>query len=312
MIAFLGHTKKLPPQVFSEWKARKPAIAVDRPGALRNQTRHAPPNIRDSLRIHTYMAPYPHWLHILAWAYLCSCLVCALGILIHTFARPQKMWIMSLVWPISGLYMGPLAVYLYRKTLPVMEKKPMTQEMQQIMERYKEAPPTLLQNSIAVFHCGAGCTLGDIAAESLVPSLGLIFAGEFGSKLVLDFIFAYFLGIAFQYFTIAPMRGLSLGKGLIAAARVDTASIVLFQVGMFGWMAISRFLLFPSPHLDPGMAMFWFMMQIAMMIGFCTALPANAWLIRKGWKEKMPPIDPSQMQAEMHSRRAGQRPPRAA
>ncbi|MHB1568375.1 MAG: DUF4396 domain-containing protein [Solirubrobacteraceae bacterium] len=31
----------------------------------------------------------------------------------------------------------------------------------------------------------------------------------------------------------------------------------------------------------------WFMMQIGMIIGFFTAWPVNAWLIRKGWKEKM-------------------------
>ncbi len=90
------------------------------------------------------------------------------------------------------------------------------------------------------------------------------------------------------------MRGLSFGKGLLAAARADTISIALFEVGMFAWMAIADYLLFTSPHLDPGMAVFWFMMQIAMVAGTLTALPANAWLIRKGWKEKMPPVDPSQ------------------
>jgi hypothetical protein len=30
------------------------------------------------------------------------------------------------------------------------------------------------------------------------------------------------------------------------------------------------------------------MMQIAMIIGWATSYPANVWLIRKGWKEKMP------------------------
>ena len=59
-------------------------------------------------------------------------------------------------------------------------------------------------------------------------------------------------------------------------------------------MAITYFWLFPSLHLKPNMAVFWFMMQIAMIAGFLTALPANAWLIRKGWKEKMPKIDPNQ------------------
>ncbi|MGA8531550.1 MAG: DUF4396 domain-containing protein, partial [Acidobacteriaceae bacterium] len=175
-------------------------------------------------------------------------------------------------------------------------KKPMSPAMQAAMERHKDDPPTLFQNTLAVFHCGAGCSLGDLLAESIAPTLGIAFAGAFGSRLILDFAFAYLFGIAFQYFTIAPMRGLSFGKGLIAAARADTVSIALFEVGMFAWMAITHYLFFPSPHLDPGMAVFWFMMQIAMIVGTFTALPANAWLIRRGWKEKMPEVDPSQMQ----------------
>lgn len=258
------------------------------------------------------MAPYPEWLHIIAWIYIGICVVCALGIAIHALLRPQKMWIMGLVWPITALYMGPFATYMYRKSLPVLESKPRVPQMEATAERLKDEPPTMFQNSIAVFHCGAGCAIGDVIAESIVPALGLIIAGEFGSKLVLDFVFAYILGIAFQYFTIAPMRGLSFGRGLAAAARADTISITLFEVGMFAWMAITYFLIFPSPHLGPGTAVFWFMMQVAMIVGFFTALPANAWLIRKGWKEKMPQVNPSQMEREIPSARAGKQPPRAA
>lgn len=258
------------------------------------------------------MASYPEWLHIFAWVYLSICLACALALAIHAFMPPQRMWIMGVVWPITALYMGPFAVYMYRKSLPLLEKKPVSPQMKAIRERFKDAPPTMFQNCIAVFHCGAGCTLGDIAAESIVPTLRLIFAGEFGSKLILDFVFAYVLGIAFQYFTIAPMRGLSFGKGLVAAAKADTMSIVLFEIGMFGWMAITYFLLFPSPHLDPGMAVFWFMMQVAMITGFFTAIPATAWLIRKGWKEKMPKVDPQQMRMGMLAIEQDQSRPRAA
>ena len=125
---------------------------------------------------------------------------------------------------------------------------------------------------------------------------------------MLDFVFAWVLGVAFQYFTIVPMRGLSFGKGVVEAARADTLSIAMFEIGMFGWMAISYFLLFPAPHLEPGEAVFWFMMQIAMIAGFFTAIPANAWLIRKGWKEKMPQVDPAQMHEGVRSAHPGQRP----
>lgn len=252
-------------------------------------------------RIHSLMLPYPEWLHVLAWVYIAICLASALGIAIHTVVRPQRMWIMGLVWPITALYMGPFAVHLYRDTLPVLEKRPMSPQMKALQEQVKSKPPTLLQNTIAVFHCGAGCSIGDLIAESIVPTLGLIFAGAFGSRIILDFVFAYILGVGFQYFTIAPMRSLSFRKGIIAAVRADTISITLFEIGMFAWMAITYFLLFPSPHLDPGMAVFWFMMQIAMVAGFFTSLPANARLIRKGWKEKMPQADPSQISREMFS-----------
>jgi hypothetical protein len=206
------------------------------------------------------------------------------------------MWIMEIVWPVTALYFGPYAVRLYRNSLPVMEKKPASPEMKRLQAALKDSPPTWLQNSIAVFHCGAGCAIGDVIAESMVPKLGLTFAGEFGSKLVLEFAFAYILGVAFQYFTIAPMRGLSLGKGIVEAVRADTISITLFEIGMFAWMAITYYVLFPSPHLSPTMAVFWFMMQIAMIAGSLTALPANSWLIAKGWKEKMLPVDPPEMQ----------------
>jgi hypothetical protein len=248
-------------------------------------------------RIHSFMAGGSEWLRIVAWIWLAICFASALWIVAQGVRKPQKMWIMDLVWPVTALYMGPFAVYLYHKSLPVSVKGPALP--QSMMERHKQDPPTWIQNSIAVFHCGAGCSIGDAIAEPLVPALGITFAGAFGSKLILDFFFAYTFGVAFQYFTIAPMRGLSFGKGLIAAIRADTISIALFEVGMFAWMALTYYWLFPSPHLEPTVAVFWFMMQIAMIIGFFTALPANEWLIREGWKEKMPQVDPEQMRADM-------------
>lgn len=58
---------------------------------------------------------------------------------------------------------------------------------------------------------------------------------------------------------------------------------------MFAWMALSCFVLFPEPRrIHPNMAVFWFMMQIAMVVGWATSYPANVWLLRNGWKEKMP------------------------
>ena len=70
--------------------------------------------------------------------------------------------------------------------------------------------------------------------------------------------------------------------------KVDTLSIVAFQVGMSAWMALTYYVLFPNPHLEPNNPVFWFMMQVAMIVGYIAAYPANRLLLNSGWKEKMP------------------------
>lgn len=66
-----------------------------------------------------------------------------------------------------------------------------------------------------------------------------------------DYVAALGLGIAVQYFEIAPMRDLSVREGLVAAATADLASLTAFEIGRFGWMALTQRLLFPNPYLTP-------------------------------------------------------------
>ncbi len=201
---------------------------------------------------------------------------------------------MQIVWVISALYFSVIAVYWYFRTRPVMTKG--SQQDNQTQEECDSPKP--IQVAVAVLHCGAGCTIGDVIAENIVPLLGLTFAGAFGSRLIVDFALAYVLGIVFQYYTIVPMRKLSFGAGVKEAIKADTISISMSELGMFGWMALVYFVLFPNPHLHPSEAVIWFMMQIAMIIGWATSYPANIWLIKKGWKEKMPKSVTSEIQAE--------------
>lgn len=140
---------------------------------------------------------------------------------------------------------------------------------------------------IGTLHCGSGCTVGDIIAESL---LLLYPIALFGSTLygawAIDFIFAFFIGIIFQYYAIKPMKQLSAGKALKAALQADALSLTAWQVGMYGGMAIAFFVIFKH-RLPPTTILFWFVMQLAMLLGFITAYPVNWWLIRKGIKEAM-------------------------
>jgi len=96
-------------------------------------------------------------------------------------------------------------------------------------------------------HCGAGCTLGDIIVEWAAfafPAVtvwfgyGRLFDEKTFAVWVPDYIVAFLIGIVFQYFTIKPMRGLSVGDGILAAVKADVASISAWQVGMYGGMAL--------------------------------------------------------------------------
>ncbi|HWE95977.1 MAG TPA: DUF4396 domain-containing protein [Tepidisphaeraceae bacterium] len=232
----------------------------------------------------------PDWLPVVAWVYLIVCFLCAGMIAVHEFARPQKMWIMNVVWPVNALYLGPLAVWAYwrwgRNTSGTAARSGHHGK-----EDMSEHKPFWVSAAIGTSHCGAGCTLGDIIAEWLMFALGLSFFGamrhhDLFTAYVLDYAFAYVLGIAFQYFTIAPMRHLGLGAGLWAAIKADTLSLTAFEVGLFGWMALSSLVFFARP---PGVTdpVYWFMMQLGMALGFLTSYPVNVWLLKKGLKEKM-------------------------
>lgn len=216
------------------------------------------------------------------------------------------MKVMNLVWPITALYFGPLALEVYLRSGRKGSKAHHARMMEEVKRELKqerwvrgqveppaagagEAPASREQAAVGVSHCGAGCTLGDIAAEWWVFLMGLTFAGGvFPTRILLDFLLAWTLGIAFQYFSIGPTRGLPVGATLVQAIKVDTLSIVAFQTGMSAWMALTYYVLFPSPHLEPNSAVFWLMMQVAMMVGYVAAYPVNAYVLNAGWKEKMP------------------------
>jgi hypothetical protein len=118
--------------------------------------------------------------------------------------------------------------------------------------------------------------------------LGLTLLGKpLYAEFVGDLLLAWLFGIAFQYFTIKPMRNLTPQQGLIAAVKADTLSILSFEIGLFGWMALTYFVFFPAPHLKPTGPAYWFMMQIGMVIGYFTSFPMNWLLVKWGTKEAM-------------------------
>lgn len=222
--------------------------------------------------------PVPEWLRTLAAISLAVAVICAALIAIDIMrGHRQRMWIMDIVWPVTALWSGPLGLWAYLK-------------LGRMSVKGRESPQKPFWQSVGLgaTHCGSGCTLADLIVEWFVFFVPIsIFGYAIFGTWVADFIVAFLLGIAFQYFTIAPMRDLSLGQGLLAAVKADTLSLSAWQVGMYGWMAVALFLLFSPEALPKTGPTFWFMMQIAMVCGFLCSYPVNWWLLRRGLKERM-------------------------
>lgn len=221
----------------------------------------------------------PSWLHVLSIVVVLSGCASALLIAVDVVRHPQKMAIMNVVWPVTGLYGSVLAVWAYFE-----------------IGRAKTKPSFPVMVAKGSTHCGSGCCLGDLISEWLafsVPAVAVWFGWKtlFSEKIfavwILDYVLAFGLGVAFQYFTIKPMRNLSAGEGIVQAIKADAASLTAWQIGMYGFMALAQFYLLKGVRLEPNMFEFWFMMQIAMIAGFTTSYPVNWWLIKTGVKEKM-------------------------
>ena len=231
-------------------------------------------------------------LTVVAWCSIALAFACALIIALDEMRRSQRMAVMNVVWPVTALYFSVFALWAYfalgtKKTKAAMQQRG-SGEMQ--MDGGKNASPTLAQVAEGTSHCGAGCMIADVGTEFAIAATGFILFGSMlWTEYTLDFIAAWALGILFQYFAIKPMRDdLSPAGAIWAAVKADTLSILAFQIGMYLFMALVYFKLFPAPHhLTPFDPRYWLMMQIAMICGFATSFPMNRLLIGLGLKEAM-------------------------
>lgn len=231
----------------------------------------------------------PAWLNILAILSLAVGVLSALAMAVDVARHPQHMGVMNLVWPLCGLFGGPLVLWAYWRWGRAGTHT----------RHGSGDQPYAVKVGKGALHCGSGCTLGDIVAEwlvFLVPAIavwagyGSLFAEKMFAVWLVDFVFAFAFGIAFQYFAIQPMRHVPVRDGIVAALKADALSLTAWQVGMYGFMALARFWLFDNvlgAPLETASFAFWFMMQIAMVCGFITSYPVNWWLIRAGVKEAM-------------------------
>ncbi|WP_226582812.1 DUF4396 domain-containing protein [Acuticoccus sediminis] len=176
----------------------------------------------------------PAWLHLLAILSLAAAAVCAIMVAVDVRRRPPHMAIMSVVWPLTALFGGPVALWFYavhgRAPEPAPAEHPGARHAmhgEALCSHHgarnsaeggghratdddaghgpgggKAETPFWIAVAKGTCHCGSGCTLGDIIAEWLVffvPSIALAFGWQtlFSEKIFAVWVLDYLLAFGF-------------------------------------------------------------------------------------------------------------------
>ncbi|WP_110685451.1 DUF4396 domain-containing protein [Salinicola aestuarinus] len=232
-----------------------------------------------------------------SWICLLAGIVTAIAIAIDVSKRPQPMKVMNVTWPITGLYMPVIGWFAYRR----MGRAPLVSAQashshggaqheghggHEGHQPHGGDKPKWQSVFVSATHCGGGCTLGDIIASPLATLTGFALLGSsVVGHFALAFVCAYLFGVLFQYLPIRAMSDAGRGEALKNAIKADTLSLIAFQTGMYLWMLIALQLWLAE--ITAFSVSFWFMMQIAMLVGFVTSYRANWLLIDRGIKHGM-------------------------
>lgn len=235
----------------------------------------------------------------ISFFFICSGIVIALIIANDLARHKQSMKIMNAVWVLTALWASYLALWAYFKFgrengMAMKDGDDEDMKMMSGMKMDMDMPmgdmnrPHWQSVALSALHCGAGCTLADIIGEWFTSYFPISVGGSLLiGNWVFDFVLALIIGVYFQLYAIREMEKISVSAGLARAFKADFFSLTSWQVGMYGWMAIVYFAIFKDSALPIDTWTFWFMMQIAMLVGFLCAYPMNALLIKLGVKKGM-------------------------
>ncbi|MEO5812582.1 MAG: DUF4396 domain-containing protein [Rhodanobacter sp.] len=186
-------------------------------------------------------------------------------------------------------YTGPLGAFLYvlgcREALPGFHERYVAVRWRQVLG--------------STMHCVAGDGVGILA--------GAVIASVLQLSSVLDVALEYVLGFGFGWtiFQALFMRGESGGSYKAALRHTFFPELLSMNVLMAG-MVPTMLLAMKYVHgaRDPAGPTFWFVMSMALLVGFVTAYPMNWWLVSRHLKHGMMTVRPS-IEHESHATHDG-------
>ena len=170
------------------------------------------------------------------------------------------------------LFTGPLGAFFY--VLGCREPLDGTHE-QFVAARWKQVLGSTM-------HCAAGDGIGIIAGAVIASFLTVSGLFEFGLEYLLGFSFGWAF---FQAYAMKDMAGGSYLKSLKISFLPEFLSMNLLMTGMV--LSISALRSGINGSDNPLKPEFWFVMSMAILVGFIFAYPMNWWLVSNGMKHGM-------------------------
>jgi hypothetical protein len=187
---------------------------------------------------------------------------------------PVLKWGFVLVTAYTGIVGAFLYVLGCREPLPGLHERYVAARWRQVLG--------------STMHCVAGDGVGILAGAVLSAVFGLAGTAEMIVEYVLGFAFGWTI---FQALFMREMAGGSYIRSLTGTFVPELLSMNLLMAGMIPTMMALKMRI-PSAA-DPLNPAFWFVMSMALLVGFVLAYPINWWLVRYQLKHGMITVRPA-------------------
>jgi hypothetical protein len=186
-------------------------------------------------------------------------------------------------------YTGVVGAFLYvlgcREPLPGLHER-------YVAARWRQALGSAM-------HCVAGDGVGILAGAVLSSVLHLAGVTEMVLEYILGFAFGWTI---FQSLFMRDMAGGSYSRALVSTFVPELVSMNFLMAGMLPTMMVLRRYV-PSAD-NPFTPNFWFVMSMALLVGFVIAYPMNWWLVANHLKHGMMTVRPATAGAGPHEHAA--------
>ncbi|UKF32418.1 DUF4396 domain-containing protein (plasmid) [Clavibacter phaseoli] len=231
--------------------------------------------MNDDMTNMTSMSPaFPVWLTPLSWFFVALGVISAVILAYNIFGRRwyQRNRAMNVVWPVAGLFLGPVAIWAFNRW---GRSGDAAAPSSQTRHSHELNGQTIAGSTPG----GAAATVGHFIGVPLVVASGATIAGtNLWVMIIVIALLAIGMLFVFEYFFASEASSLAVKRKAGVALLSAALTVVAFDVGMGGWMLLMHFGNFMPAPSD---VRFFFLMQLGLVFGFLTAYPMVRQLLRR-------------------------------